>query len=205
MVNWIPGTIDSLIKHPMWFAAVLLLGGFFVWGKFVAPTMYQGSQPEKLIELSMTLATLQVQLEAVNAKEAFELRDTAQQWVDSRDPDEAWLKFKNYEQGTWDVLVVNNAYTREFGISVDHLEKGVTGTALYRIQRPELSETELILLAQYQLNDTKASRVRDGCLVFNEWVLPLGTPPVQRKYRKCRMTSGNMLLVYGERYREGDR
>ena len=109
----------------------------------------------------------------MRAAEAFDLRDVAQQWVDLRDPDEAWMKYLNYDEGKWAILVVNNSYTREFGIAVEYKGRTVTALDVYADQRPELTETDLFLLKQYQVNDFKASRIRNGCLIFTEWVLPI--------------------------------
>lgn len=195
---------DRVVKHPFLIAVLFFYGMWLTYAMYIAPNNKSASFQDEFVNASAQLAVMEERLKLLNAKEAFELVHIAQQFVDLRDPDEAWIKYRDYEDGEWDLLAVNNSYTREFGISVDFDGLGKTGFEIYSEQRADLTDEELVLLKQYQINDTKASRVRDGCLLFEEWVLPLSTPPVKRKYRKCRMTSGNMLLVYGERYREDE-
>jgi hypothetical protein len=187
-------------SHPFWFITCIIAFLAYVYIDRVLPQQAADEKEfrDKYLASQVEQVKLQAQLEALNAQEVKELVPIAQQYVDAQDPHEAWLKNYDYDTGKWLLVVVNSSYTEMFGIGSEQ-SKGKTAYEAYLEQRPELKEATATLLKQYQVNDNRAAKVRNKCLVFDEWVIPLNEEPEKRRYKKCRMTSGQLLLMYGER------
>ena len=186
----------DLIKHPIALSLFICTVIMVTYLQYVAPIQIK-SQRDKdsvILDATVEVVRLKAEIRSLKAENRDELVDKLQFFVDTQEV-EAWFTYYDSEDDTFKVFVMNDLYASKYNIRYPIRDK--TSTELY-LARPENKPEWNAMLLEYQVNDRLAWSKRKGCVEVMEWALEKGKKAERKKFRKCAMSSGTVVLIFGK-------
>lgn len=194
-MNWVEHLV-KISKHPFLLGVLFagVLAAYYI--QYVAPEIAkrESNSLEKQIEAETRIAKAQAELNALLSTERADIRDFMQQLVNTYDF-EAWVKYLDYSDQSFKIMVTNRAYALKYG--TPFIPYGKDDSQLYA--ETDLTDEQRALLLEYAVNDRKAIIAGVGrCIIFKEWAFPLDKPEgLKLEFKKCMLRYGSQTYIFG--------